>query len=145
MADVLTRSQRSYCMAHVRDRNTAPEVRLRKLLWRAGLRYKLKSILPGKPDLVFAGKKVAIFVDGCFWHRCPQHATFPKTNSGFWRAKLDGNVARDRLVNRELRKLGWSVIRVWTHEIEHNPAKAAAKIGFQIRGRRVRSVRARSR
>jgi len=139
MADVLTRSQRSYCMSRVRDRNTAPEVRLRKLLWRAGMRYRLQSKLPGKPDMVFVRSGVAVFVDGCFWHRCPKHATLPKTNFAFWRQKLGANVKRDSVVNDQLRKLGWSVIRIWSHEIEQDAKKAATKVRSQITRNKART------
>ena len=98
MSDVLSRAQRSYCMSRIRGRDTSPEVRLRKELWRRGLRYRLSSKLPGKPDLVFPACQTAVFVDGCFWHRCPQHFTAPRSNADFWRRKVDANVERDRRV-----------------------------------------------
>lgn len=124
-------------MSQVHDRNTAPEVRLRELLWRAGMRYRLRSKLPGKPDMVFVESGVVVFVDGCFWHRCPKHATLPKTNSAFWRKKLDANVKRDRFVNNQLRKLGWSVVRIWSHEIEQDAMEAVVKVRAQITRRTV--------
>jgi DNA mismatch endonuclease (patch repair protein) len=71
----------------------------------------------GKPDFVFQKPKLAIFVDGCFWHGCPKHATKPKNNSVFWRRKLSANKARDRIVTRTLRRSGWQVLRVWEHEL----------------------------
>ena len=79
--------------------------------WRRG------SKLTGKPDFVFPKLKLAVFVDGCFWHGCPLHATQPKINAAFWRKKIAANQARDRLVNRTLRSLGWRVLRVWEHEL----------------------------
>jgi len=79
--------------------------------WRRG------SKLPGKPDFIFPKWRVAIFVDGCFWHGCPKHATWPKTRAAFWKKKIEGNRARDRRVNRELRARGWKVVRVWEHEL----------------------------
>ena len=79
--------------------------------WRRG------SKLPGKPDLVFPKLKTAVFVDGCFWHGCPKHATWPKNRAAFWLAKIVGNKARDRRVNSALRKRGWTVVRVWEHEL----------------------------
>jgi DNA mismatch endonuclease (patch repair protein) len=82
--------------------------------WRRG------SKLPGKPDFVFPKLKTAAFVDGCFWHGCPKHVTWPKTRAAFWKAKIEGNRARDRRVNRALRGRGWMVIRVWEHELAKN-------------------------
>ena len=79
--------------------------------WRRG------SKLPGKPDFVFPKLETAVFVDGCFWHGCPRHATRPKTNAAFWRKKIATNKARDRRVNRLLRHLGWTVLRIWEHEL----------------------------
>jgi len=83
----------------------------------------------GKPDFIFPVQKIALFVDGCFWHGCPKpkHSNLPKNNQEFWAKKLLGNKVRDRLVNRELRKLGWKVVRVWEHELKY-PEKVAVKI-----------------
>ena len=120
MADVLTAEQRSYCMSQIRGRDTIPEVSLRKALWAAGLRYRLNFKLPGKPDIVFPRSRVAVFVDGCFWHACPIHSTRPATNAKFWRKKIESNIRRDKEVNRQLEELGWSVIRIWEHEIREN-------------------------
>ena len=72
----------------------------------------------GKPDFVFPRLKLAIFVDGCFWHGCPLHATVPRSNADFWKKKLTANKVRDRIVNRTLRSLGWSVLRIWEHELK---------------------------
>jgi DNA mismatch endonuclease (patch repair protein) len=80
-----------------------------------------------RPDFVFRAARLAVFVDGCFWHACPKHATRPKNNRAFWRKKLDTNRIRDRLVNRTLRKLGWKVVRLWEHELRH-PERCARKI-----------------
>lgn len=128
MADVLNKAQRSFCMARNRPKDTSPELRLRKALWKLGFRYRLDSKLPGRPDLVFASKKVAIFVDGCFWHRCPRHFKPPGTNVAFWRQKLSGNAARDKRVNRKLKAMGWQVIRVWEHEVRASPDRAAKRL-----------------
>jgi DNA mismatch endonuclease (patch repair protein) len=81
----------------------------------------------GKPDFVFPKQKVVLFVDGCFWHGCPKHSNLPKNNRNFWVKKLDGNKIRDRLVTRELRKMGWKVVRVWEHELR-SPVKVVMKI-----------------
>jgi len=120
MADVLTEKQRSYCMSRVRSKNTKPEIKLRKALWKAGLRYRLKSALPGKPDIVFPRASVVIFVDGCFWHNCPIHGSKPATNIKFWESKISSNVARDAKVNEELKNMGWIVLRCWEHEVKED-------------------------
>ena len=79
--------------------------------WRRGVR------LEGKPDFVFRRERVALFVDGCFWHCCPKHGTMPVGNRAFWKAKLARNTERDRRVTRSLRKAGWKVLRIWEHEL----------------------------
>lgn len=123
-----------------RRRDTEPELRLRRALYSKGLRYRLGHRVPtlGRRtiDIAFLGLKVAVFVDGCFWHACPDHATWPKNNAEWWRAKLAKNVARDRETDAVLEHLGWKVIRVWEHE---DPEAAAARIGAVLRQRRVAS------
>lgn len=119
-SDVMTSEQRSRCMSQIKGKNTGPEMRLRKALWAVGLRYRLNYSLPGKPDIVFPGKKLVVFVDGCFWHGCPRHAVFPKKNREFWETKIKGNIARDLKVNAALNALGWRVFRIWEHEIKAN-------------------------
>ena len=105
-------------MALVRTRDTAPEQVLRRALWAKGMRYKLHADVAGTPDFVFVRRRVAVFVDGCFWHGCPKHGTMPRTNRAFWRRKLATNRARDRRVNRKLRGSGWRVFRIWEHSVE---------------------------
>ena len=78
--------------------------------------------LPGKPDFAFPKQKVAVFVDGCFWHGCPKCYTRPKTNRKFWDKKREDNMARDKRVNRQLRRKGWKVIRIWQHALKKSPA-----------------------
>lgn len=101
MTDVLTPEQRRQCMSRNKGRDTGPEMKLRRALWRKGLRYRLRwgRQLPGNPDIVFVSTRLVIFVDGCFWHGCPIHATQPKTNTRFWQQKLDGNKQRDHRVS----------------------------------------------
>lgn len=106
-------------MAQVRNRDTAAEVAVRRELHRRGLRYFVqRAVLPGRRrvDIVFPTARVAVYVDGCFWHSCPHHATAPKTNAQWWAEKLARNVARDRTTDAELRAAGWCVLRVWEHE-----------------------------
>lgn len=106
-------------MAGIKGKNTTPELFLRQALHAQGFRYRLGGCgLPGKPDLVFPGRRVVIFVHGCFWHRhdC-KYFKWPGTNTQFWRDKLDGNAERDLRVKCELKKLGWKVLTVWECEI----------------------------
>lgn len=113
--DVLTAEQRRRCMARIRDRNTKPEVLLRKALWRRGFRYRLHDrSLPGTPDLVFPRFEAVVFVHGCFWH-CHECALFkwPETRTDFWRRKIAGNRERDSIVQSALMKEGWRVLVVW--------------------------------
>ncbi|MFP3184446.1 MAG: very short patch repair endonuclease [Paraburkholderia sp.] len=104
-------------MARVRTKDTAPELLLRRALWHAGIRYRLRVCLPGSPDLVVPGTMVAIFVDGCFWHGCPDHYKPPATNCSFWQNKLEKNRARDNLASQTLADQGWTVLRFWEHEV----------------------------
>lgn len=111
----LTRSEQ---MSRIQGKDTKPEMQLRAALWRRGLRYRVQAMTPvGRPDVVFPAMKVAIFVDGCQWHGCPDHYVFPRTRRDFWGAKLAGNVARDRRQTLELEAQGWHVVRVWEHEV----------------------------
>jgi DNA mismatch endonuclease (patch repair protein) len=128
MTDVLTPEQRTRCMSRVKGKNTGPELKLRKLLWSMGLRYRLGSKLPGKPDLVFVTAKVAIFIDGCFWHGCLTHGEIPRTNKAFWTEKIHKNKVRDQQVNLQLVALGWTVVRCWEHEIKCDIGSCLRKI-----------------
>lgn len=131
--DVLTPKQRSYCMSRIRGKDTKPEILLRKAVWSMGLRYRLKPRMTGNPDFYFPKPKVAVFVDGCFWHGCPEHWTKPKKNVGFWETKIQKNTARDRLVNDELNRHGWTVIRVWEHEIKSDTKQVAERVVSLVR------------
>ena len=104
---------------------TRPELLLSRLL-----RKKIsKNDLPGKPDFVFARKKMVVFLHGCFWHRCPRCAfDLPKRNREFWATKFERNRTRDRLVKRELESMGWRVIEVWEHELKRDPMRVKEKI-----------------
>lgn len=102
-----------------RRRDTAPEVAIRRVLHAHGLRYRVAFKVPGLPrrtiDVAFPRKKVALFIDGCFWHGCPQHGVQPKNNADWWHAKLQGNAERDRSTDDHLQRNGWTVIRIWEH------------------------------
>lgn len=116
----LTRSQQ---MALVKSKNTSFEMMLRRELWRRGLRYRAndKTIF-GKPDVVFKGKKIAVFVDSEFWHGkdYPHGRNIPKENNDYWIKKIERNIARDKEVNRTLKKEGWKVIRIWSKDLKKN-------------------------
>lgn len=124
-------------MARVRQKGTGAELMLRHALHAMGLRYRLQVPLLSKPrrvaDIVFPGARVAVFVDGCFWHGCPEHATWPKKNADFWREKIKANQVRDADTNQRLEALGWTIVRVWTHEAAE---EAAARIAHVIRERK---------
>ncbi|WP_284042896.1 very short patch repair endonuclease [Actinoplanes sp. M2I2] len=112
---------RSRNMQANRRRDTKPEVVLRRALHRLGYRYRKDLLLrledvKVRPDIVFTRRKVAVFVDGCFWHVCPQHGRQPTTNEWYWTPKLRRNMERDERANEALRQEGWSVVRVWEHE-----------------------------
>ena len=120
-----------------RSRDTEPELALRRLLHARGLRYRVAARpLKGvrrTADLVFRPSRVAVFVDGCFWHRCPDHATDPKVNSGYWEPKLARNVDRDRETDQLLERAGWLSVRVWEHE---DAAVAADRVARIVEARR---------
>lgn len=123
-------------MAGQRRRDTQPELALRRGLWARGLRYRVDyRVLPElrrRADLAFVGPRVAVFVDGCFWHRCPDHGTTPRANRAWWVAKLDKNVERDRDTDARLRAEDWVVVRVWEHE---DPTDAVARVERAVRAR----------
>jgi DNA mismatch endonuclease (patch repair protein) len=132
-----TRASESARMARVRQRDTTPEVELRRELHSRGLRYRVDRSVPGldarrRPDIVFGPAKVAVYVDGCFWHCCPVHGSKPKTNQSYWLPKLEANVARDRDTDRRLRELDWEVVRIWEHE---EPEIAASGIEKMVKSR----------
>jgi DNA mismatch endonuclease (patch repair protein) len=107
-------------------RNTGAEISVRRALFDLGLRYRVHlGGLPGSPDIVFTKVRIAVFVDGCFWHLCPEHGTLPKNNAKWWAAKLEENVARDCRKDLQLEQLGWMPVHVWEHE---DPICAAEKI-----------------
>jgi len=119
----------SHRMAKVRQKGTDAEIKLRRELYRSGLRYRVSYQVLLRPrrvaDVAFPGIKIAIFVDGCFWHGCPKHATWPKQNAEFWRKKIETNRARDADTNERLHAIGWKVLRIWEHE---SPVTAAEKV-----------------
>lgn len=119
MADVFSTAKRSEVMSLIRGHgNKETELALIQLFRRYGIGgWRRNAVVFGKPDFVFPKLKLAIFVDGCFWHSCPKHFNLPVNNRPFWKQKLEANIRRDRLVVRTLRARGWRVIRLWQHEL----------------------------
>jgi DNA mismatch endonuclease, patch repair protein len=121
MTDVFTAAKRSAVMARVKARDTGPELVVRRLLWRLGARYRLdRKDLPGRPDIVMPGRKLAIFVHGCFWHGhdCARGARVPKANRDYWTGKIGRNRARDIETRAKLEALGWRVEVVWECDLK---------------------------
>ena len=124
-----------------RRRDTSPELAVRRLIHRVGLRYRVDyrvdPMVRTRVDIAFTKQRVAVFIDGCFWHRCPEHGTMPKQNADYWRPKLEGNARRDTATNEGLTALGWSVLRFWEHE---SPAAVASPIIEVVGARRSESA-----
>jgi len=129
MTDVFTKEKRSEVMARIRCKgNKDTELLVIQILRSNHITgWRRNQPLLGKPDFVFRKQKIALFVDGCFWHCCPKHSTMPKNNKEFWKKKLLGNKERDKFVTKGLRKQGWKVLRIWEHELKH-PKKVIKKL-----------------
>jgi DNA mismatch endonuclease (patch repair protein) len=129
---------RSRNMAAIRRSDTTPEIAVRSILHSRGHRYRkdhrldLGSVKP-RPDIVFTRRKVAVFIDGCFWHACPKHSKPPANNSDYWGPKLAANVERDRRYDEALSANGWKVIRAWEHE---SPTEVVARVEDALARRR---------
>ena len=113
--DTLTKKQRSYCMSRIRSKNTKPELILKKKL--KGFKYHPKVY--GSPDFINYKKKTAVFIDGCFWHKCPIHFKYPKSNRKYWLPKLKRNAVRDKEIETAYKNSGWKVKRIWEHKLKH--------------------------
>jgi len=126
-------------MRRQRRADTAPELALRRKLWSMGLRYRLQRPVEGqrrlKIDIAFVASRVAVFVDGCFWHSCPEHASVPRSNTEWWITKLARNSERDVETRIRLEEQGWRVIRVWEHDVTRSLDKVAASIAAAVRRR----------
>jgi len=122
-----------------RRRDTRPELAVRSAVHRRGLRYRVDAQplpdLRRRADLVFRSSKVAVFVDGCLWHGCPEHCRIPETHEDYWSAKIGRNVARDRDTDAKLREAGWLPLRIWEHD---DPVKAAERVVRAVEARRLR-------
>lgn len=126
-------------MSRQASKDTGVELAVRRLLHAGGLRYRVEYPVPGMPrrriDVAFPRVKVAVLIDGCFWHGCPRHATQPKANAEWWRSKLDRNIARDRETTEHLVTQGWTVLRFWEHEA---PEDVAARVAAVVERERAR-------
>jgi DNA mismatch endonuclease, patch repair protein len=133
---------RTQLMKRVRQRDTTPELALRRALFALGLRFRVRSTrkLPGRPDIFFPRARLAVFVDGCFWHCCPVHASWPRNNASVWAAKLRRNVERDRAIDSALHALSWKAIHVWEHEVKADSSRVARRISGIVRRRSARKA-----
>ncbi len=113
-------------MSKIRSKDTKLELNFKKLL--VGLRFRYQPKIIGKPDFASKNLKIAIFIDSCFWHKCPKHFRQPSSNKSYWKPKINRNVKRAKEANNILRKEGWKVIRFWEHEIMQNPKKCIVKV-----------------
>lgn len=116
-------------MSRIKSKNTSPELIVRKLLYSKGFRFRINYKLAGRPDVIFPGRKIAIFVNGCFWHKhgC-DNSVMPKTNKKFWKNKLNKNIQRDKKVQKILKKEGWAVCEIWECELEEKTDKTLKKL-----------------
>jgi DNA mismatch endonuclease (patch repair protein) len=130
MPDVFTKAKRSEVMSRIRGRgNKETELVLAQLFRAHGIiGWRRHQSRFGKPDFIFRQERIAIFVDGCFWHGCPKHSNMPLNNRMFWEKKLTANKRRDRLVTKTLRQQGWLVLRIWEHDLSRNPMACIRKI-----------------
>lgn len=121
-------------MSSIHSTHTKPEMQLKAAMKGLYMRYQPKMY--GRPDFANKTRKIAIFVDGCFWHKCPICYKEPKSNTDYWIPKLDSNVSRDKKINTQLKKHGWMVYRYWEHEIRSSPHEVAQKIYKMLRSRK---------
>ena len=133
MADVFSKKKRSEVMSLIRSTDTKAEISFRKIisstLYPLGYRYRIHyRKLPGKPDVVFANRKVAVFMDGSFWHGYKSKNRKTKLFGKYWPHKIKRNMQRDKEVNRKLKKMGWKVVRVWEHEVKRSPEKVVSAV-----------------
>jgi DNA mismatch endonuclease (patch repair protein) len=126
MTDVLTRTQRSYNMSRIRGKWTSQEKLVHNYLKGRKIQHKMHPPITGKPDILL-GEKTVVFLDGCFWHKCPKCFKMPATRKEFWKAKINRNVLKDRETSRILKKQGYKVVRIWEHDL-HNLQKSRRKL-----------------
>jgi DNA mismatch endonuclease (patch repair protein) len=128
MVDNLTEEQRSRTMSRIRSKWTMQEKRIHRYLKKAKVKHNMHPHISGNPDIILPEKKIAVFLHGCFWHKCPKHYKAPKTHKNYWLPKIERNVERDKNNSRILKKEGWRVVRIWEHEIKHNLEQSVKKL-----------------
>ena len=128
MPDVFTKAKRSWVMSRIRGRDTGPERFVESILRDAGVSFEMHPRLFGRPDFIVADAKVALFVDGDFWHGYRMGTKTLSNMSEFWKDKIARNKKRDRIVNRRLKREGWTVVRIWEHDIERDPDVTGRRI-----------------
>ena len=133
--DPVTKEKRSEIMSKIRSTNTGPERKMAVALKQAGIKFVQWAQLPGKPDFYMADLRLVVSVMGCFWHGCPQHGSSPKTNVKFWRDKIHNNKKRDRRVARQLRNMGFLVLRFWEHEVNADVYKCLREVANALESR----------
>ena len=116
MADIHSEEKRSYNMSRIRGRDTKPELKLKDFFEKKNFIYQADKY--GKPDFINYRKKIVVFIDGCFWHKCPRCFKLPETNKEFWKNKINNNVRRDKEVTLNYKNSGWKVVRIWTHDLK---------------------------
>jgi len=131
MPEKISKETRSRIMSKIRSKNTKPELILKELL--KGTHLRQHPNIEGNPDFGSKSKKIAIFIDGCFWHKCPKCYREPKTNKKYWLPKIERNVQRAREINKKLKKEGWTVLRFWEHDIMERSHKCLKKITLNIK------------
>lgn len=135
MTDIFSKTKRSLIMSTIKYKGSEIEIKIARFLKKNGVRYRSHSkSLPGKPDFYFLEIKTVLFVDSCFWHGCRYHGTKPKSNSKFWERKIARNKQRDKEINREYKKMGWQIIRIWEHDLDAGMTNK--KIGGDLKGLR---------
>ncbi len=131
--DNMTKGQRSHCMSQIKSKNTKPEIAFRKAIWKNCIRgYRLTSKIIGKPDVFFPKARIAVFIDGCFWHKCPKCFKKPKSGNDYWNKKIKGNVKRDAEINQKLCNNNIKVLRFWEHDIRNNLETCVSSLQREI-------------
>lgn len=127
----MDKETRSRIMSKIKSKNTSPEKALRKALWRRGLRFRVQYG-EEKIDIAFPNEKLAVFVDGCFWHSCPIHGHIPKSNAEYWVPKLKKNIERAKAKDCRLASQGWTIMHFWEHEVKENVESCADKVSSKL-------------
>lgn len=138
--DNISKVQRSYVMSRIGQRDTKIEVRFRLAVWRRGIRYRKNVRVYGTPDLLVRAARTVIFIDSCFWHGCRFHCRRPKSNEIFWHNKISKNRKRDVAVSRYYRRKGWTVLRIWEHQLRNDFPSCVAKAISMLKARKRRNV-----